>query len=198
MSDTLITIDTTALERLQALLPAQGEVIFRFAEQAMHASVHYLRAIAQRLTREKDLIGATGHYAQGWQTTVTGHALQELTGKVTNACGYAVYVEYGRGPGKPPPLEPIMLWAKRKGLAAEERELRSVAFLIARAIGRRGTIARFMQGGVGPAGARVVAETAAEGRTKVIEFFAEATRRAAELMARRIEQAGGAIGRLAE
>lgn len=64
---------------------------------------------------------------------------------------YAGAVEYGRRAGKMPPVQFIRAWLKKKhskgieasavfaGRAAAERELNSLAFLIARAIGRHGS-----------------------------------------------------------
>lgn len=46
---------------------------------------------------------------------------------------YGRFVEYGRGPGKAPPLSAIAPWAARKGIPA---------FVLAKAIARRGTRAR--------------------------------------------------------
>ena len=44
-------------------------------------------------------------------------------------------VEHGRAPGRMPPIGPIELWLRRKAGVTD----RSAAFLVARAIGRRGT-----------------------------------------------------------
>lgn len=58
---------------------------------------------------------------------------------------YWKWVEKGRGPGKQPPLTKIEDWIERTGLAvstdADGRSIsvRSLAFLIARKIGREGT-----------------------------------------------------------
>jgi hypothetical protein len=84
---------------------------------------------------------------------------------VFNRAGYAAYVHEGRGPGKRPPIEALIPWARRhlvnsrvansiamkavtgaspKGgmrkvaTKDELKQARSLAFLIARAIGRRG------------------------------------------------------------
>lgn len=83
---------------------------------------------------------------------------------VFNRANYAGYVHEGRGPGKPPPIEALIPWARRhlvnsriarniaistatgvrsKGLRPvatkdELKQAKSLAFLIARAIGRRG------------------------------------------------------------
>lgn len=54
-----------------------------------------------------------------------------LTGIIFTTPAYAPYVEYGRPPGKQPPLKALEGWAKRHGLQGLE-------FVIARAIGERG------------------------------------------------------------
>lgn len=53
--------------------------------------------------------------------------------------GYASYVEYGRRSGKFPPLDAIEEWAKKKLGIKDEREARTVGFLIARRIAREGS-----------------------------------------------------------
>jgi hypothetical protein len=70
-------------------------------------------------------------------------------GRVVTGVNYAIWVEKGRRPGKQPPLAPLMRWLKSapkgRAMLASMRQgrrritLRSAAFLIARAIGRRGT-----------------------------------------------------------
>lgn len=56
---------------------------------------------------------------------------------------YGWPVERGRRPGQPPPTEAIKLWVIRRGIASG-KEADSIAYLIARAIGRRGTKGAFM------------------------------------------------------
>lgn len=59
--------------------------------------------------------------------------------------GYWYYAEYGRGPGKQPPLDNMVSWVERTGLAGKVDSegntisVRSLAYLIARKIGREGT-----------------------------------------------------------
>lgn len=72
-----------------------------------------------------------------------------------NFAPYAAIIEEGRRPGqRPPPIGPIIEWVKRKGIgrqygpnqagkrkvsrALSDREARGIAFVIARAIGKRG------------------------------------------------------------
>jgi hypothetical protein len=74
-----------------------------------------------------------GRVVELWPT-VEGHLGSPLV--------YAEPVEYGSRPHWPP-RAPIQAWVRRKfGLAG--RELLSVAFLVARAISRRGTRGHFM------------------------------------------------------
>lgn len=68
--------------------------------------------------------------------------------------GYWYWVEKGRGPGKQPPLDNIIAWVEQTGLAAIEDvdggniSVRSLAFLIARKIGREGTAGKNIVGDI--------------------------------------------------
>ena len=80
------------------------------------------------------------------QTMMRGQGV-DLTGVVYSPLAYAPSVERGRKPGKMPPVEAIRYWVIRKGIA-DGPEADQAAFLIARAIGRRGTkgVRMFEQG----------------------------------------------------
>lgn len=69
-----------------------------------------------------------------------------LTCYVGTNVTYALPVHNGRRPGaRQPPTEPILEWARRKGIISDAdtpSQARSKAFLIARAIGRRGIRAK--------------------------------------------------------
>lgn len=52
--------------------------------------------------------------------------------------GYAAYVEFGRRSGKMPPVATIVQWVRKK-LRLPDKEAKSVGFLIARKIARKGT-----------------------------------------------------------
>ena len=69
--------------------------------------------------------------------TMTGRTIE---GGVGTNVAYALPVEFGSRPHWPP-LEPIQLWVQRKLRVAPAR-VKSVAFLVARKIARRGTQAR--------------------------------------------------------
>lgn len=51
---------------------------------------------------------------------------------------YWYYLVHGRKPGKQPPIDSILEWLEKKGITADI-SLRSLAFLVARKIGRVGT-----------------------------------------------------------
>ena len=201
MSESFLTIDTSDLQMMARLLPKMGEMIFSEANRAMQKSVSYLRTTAVSIAHKKEVTGATGHYIQGLQKDVTGATLDNLTGRLAATAGHSWYVENGRAPGRMPPYDAIALWVKRKGIAqagkfkrgdaafkqsvksfrkqvAAQAAFDSTVFAIRLAIARRGTIRRFMHGSVGPAGARVMAETYEQCKPQIAVYFREATERA--------------------
>jgi len=84
-------------------------------------------------------VGATGHARQAIAHQFNGSGLM-TSGRVFSSDMpiKTASLEHGRRPGKMPPRGPIELWVARK-LGIGGPEGRSVAFLIARSIGRRGT-----------------------------------------------------------
>lgn len=99
-------------------------------------------------------VGATGALRAGVQTDVVGDGVN-VVGRVFDPVGYAVPVEAGARPHFPP-VEPLQLWVRRVLGISDEKEVRSVAFLVARAISKRGTKARDMFKGGAEAGAAKV------------------------------------------
>lgn len=53
--------------------------------------------------------------------------------------GHIQYAKYGRGPGKPPPIDPIMQWVSQKGIVSGKRNIKGAAIAIAKSIGEKGT-----------------------------------------------------------
>lgn len=68
-------------------------------------------------------------------------AAREVVFAQAPADQYAAYVEAGTGPHFPPPRA-LLLWVKKKFGIRTEKEALSAAFAVARAIARRGTLAR--------------------------------------------------------
>ena len=94
-------------------------------------------AYAQRLAVDKTPTGVT--YA------LRGSIVSDLRGtpatrsqEVSSSMFYAPIQEVGRRPGKWPPSDALLLWVTRK-LGVGPDEAKSVAFLVARKIGREGT-----------------------------------------------------------
>ena len=87
---------------------------------------------------------ATGNL-QNFQTYIT---LNDTTFSVVFELeDYWKYVEYGRGPGKMPPIEAIESWVRVKPIVPDSRtgkvpNTKQLAYLIARKIGREGTPAQ--------------------------------------------------------
>lgn len=87
----------------------------------------------------------TGAYRTSWevQRTKTG-------AKLVNLAPYAKVIEWGRRPGaKAPPPEVIQAWVRAKLVSSgkvgdTDKEVKSVAFLIGRAIKRRGIPAKLV------------------------------------------------------
>lgn len=117
---------------------SSAKVIDEEFRQALNAGVLHLKGQIQPATP----VGVTSHLRQGVQTSITGEAVS-LVGRVFDPVAYAMPVESGSRPHFPP-VGPLQLWVRRKLGIGDEREARSVAFLIARAISRRGTPAVWM------------------------------------------------------
>lgn len=49
------------------------------------------------------------------------------------------FAKYGRGPGKPPPIDPIIAWLKHKGIITDPKQAKGAAIAIALSIGKKGT-----------------------------------------------------------
>jgi hypothetical protein len=137
-----------------------GQVVREELARAMNASVLHLKGQIMPLVP----VGVTALLRGGVQTSIAGEGVT-LTGRVYDAVSYALPVELGSRPHFPP-IAPIALWVRRKLGISDEREARSVAFLIARKISRVGTKPRlFFKRGF------------EAGKGRVSTFFAEANAR---------------------
>lgn len=78
----------------------------------------------------------TGYYKRAWK-----HEALPDGARVYNAAPYAGVIEHGRRIGRTPPLDAIQDWAQRR-LGLSRKEAKRAAFPIARAIAKRGLVAR--------------------------------------------------------
>lgn len=79
----------------------------------------------------------TRHYLRGWKAQRTNSGAV-----IFNDTPYAGVIELGRRPGaRPPPSKMLMPWLRHK-LHLSESEAVGMAFVVARAIGRRGQAGR--------------------------------------------------------
>lgn len=132
-----IKVDLSDLKAFIDKIPELDKAIETEQNYAMYAGLAVLeQAVVPRTPVNFGLA------RQGWSQQVTGTSAS-LQGEFFNPVPYALPLETGRKPGKQPPTEAIQLWVTRK-LGLEGDEARSVAFLIARAIGRRGTQGAYM------------------------------------------------------
>jgi hypothetical protein len=69
----------------------------------------------------------------GWVTT-------DQTGATLFTPAHIQFAKYGRGPGKMPPIDPLVSWIKKKGIVTDDKEAKGMAFAIAKTISRKGTI----------------------------------------------------------
>ena len=75
------------------------------------------------------------------KNSITIRKNQKGRRRVGTNTGYGLYVEYGRPAGKRPPKDVILRWVNRK-LGLKGKVAEGVAFVVAKAIGQRGTAAR--------------------------------------------------------
>jgi len=90
-----------------------------------------------RQSYESRNIKASGRFGNSLDVSVTD-SKTNITGKLTGS-EYSYYVEYGRKPGKWPPRATIKQWIEDKNISLKDISIDSLAFLIARKIGQKGT-----------------------------------------------------------
>jgi hypothetical protein len=105
----------------------EGDPVVQQVGRATERALLYAQSIAPR---------ATGRYAKSLDRQVIVRG-REVRGQIIARAPYAEYVEYDTRPHWPP-FEPIYDWVQAKGLGAG-KEQRSIAYLVCRAIARRGT-----------------------------------------------------------
>lgn len=120
-----VTIDDSDLRGLVLKARVEIPLILRTEMQAFASKV---KTLAQ--------FYATPHSGDGHVASMityrTKPTTYDYTAEVVASAPESIYVEEGRGPGDPPPVDIIAGWAARHGIDTE------AAYLIARAIGRNG------------------------------------------------------------
>ncbi len=138
MSTYSVTVDTSALTEYAA----------DWERLAAAAQPEFDRAMGEALAvLEGEIVGRTpvntGFLRQSFGSTQRRTPMG-IEGEVRSIATYAAPVEFGRLPGKMPPVDAIEYWVRRKLGITGDREARSAAYVIARAIGRKGTKPAYM------------------------------------------------------
>ena len=123
--------------------PQEKTDVNRLAREAMAEITGMLR----REVMTRTPVGAIGNLRGSIFTEIRGEGRGALRGVVGSRAPYAGYVEFGRRPGgaMPPWREgsPLYRWVVRN-LESRDGDFESAAFLVARAIARRGIPGRRM------------------------------------------------------
>ncbi|MYC16945.1 MAG: HK97 gp10 family phage protein [Gemmatimonadetes bacterium] len=129
------------------LRPAMGRTIkFRKeVEEDVADTMHAMVAHFETEAVKNAPVGATGDL----KDSIFGEVRERpgtIVGRVGTPIRHGMPVEYGTGPQgrlgrsrKAPPSSALHEWVRKKIGITDEQEIRSVSYLIARAIGRRGT-----------------------------------------------------------
>lgn len=120
----MLTAQIVGMDRLQRGLRAAPGTVSSQTRQAMTASLLLIEGAARPLAARD-----TGRLGGSISHTISGQGAA-LTGRVGPSVRYGFWVEHGRKPGRPPPIDAVQGWAKRHGVSP---------FAVARAIARKGT-----------------------------------------------------------
>ena len=154
-------IKVEGLEELQAAFARSPQVAEKHSKKAMYKSVTTIEAAWKpNIPR-----GATGGYKSSIFYKVEGSG-PNITGRVgsniRSPFPYPLVVEYGRKAGKMPPSSALERWVHLVLKVPTDRA-KGVAFLVARAIGKRGIKAR-----------PILTNAYKKSEPKVIGFFGKA------------------------
>lgn len=75
----------------------------------------------------------------GWELDIQGFQAGEFVVQVINKANHSLNRLEGRKSGKQPPIDAIVPWVQFKLKIGDPRQIRQIAFLIARKIGKYGT-----------------------------------------------------------
>lgn len=123
MGDGVITARVEGLDKLQRGLADGRKAVATELRTAMSASLLLLEGDARRLAPRD-----TGRLQGSISSRISGVGAN-LQGEVGPSARYGFWVEFGRRPGRAPPIGAIAGWARRRGMSP---------YPLARAIARRG------------------------------------------------------------
>lgn len=83
---------------------------------------------------------ATGQLQQSWKVDRVVFSSNEFSGGITNDSDNWLKRMEGRRPGKQPPSTALEKWVQLKLGISDPRQLKQVSFLVARKIGKEGTL----------------------------------------------------------
>lgn len=132
-----LKIDTSALDNFVGKLEEIDNYMALEQRDALTTSLILLQDAIEGRTPVNlgNLRGSIDHLIEGTRYNFHGEVFTDSI--------YGYPVEYGRKPGKQPPTDALEAWVVRK-LGVTRDEARGVAYVIARAIGRKGTQGAFM------------------------------------------------------
>jgi hypothetical protein len=110
--------------------------------QSVEGGLVEMGQILEREIKTRTPLGATKILRGSIFSEPRGNPVREVI--VGSTSLYAPIVERGRQPGKFPPPGPIQLWVRRILGVENPKEIRAIAFLVARKIARFGTEGAFM------------------------------------------------------
>ena len=90
-----------------------------------------------------DRLSASNYNASGRLQRTLRSEVTEVPGATKAelfAAGHWKFVGNGRGPGKMPPVAPLVKWALSKGLAKDQTQAERIGYLVARNIAREGSL----------------------------------------------------------
>lgn len=131
--------------RLTIKLAGDGDILARFGvlkkELERQRRTAMLKAVILLRDTARDMIHSPeGKARRGIRNDVTGSG-DSLKGIVRSRSVQSIFAQRSRGPNKKmPPVKAIMRWLKRTG----QLRSRSSAFLVARAIAKRGTRGQYV------------------------------------------------------
>ena len=135
----MIQTDVIGVDETIQLLQKKTDALLATVQREIETSA--LRTLAD----SKRTLTAEGKRATGRLHNSGKRISKPGEAKVLFDSSYAYFVEHGRRAGKRPPVDEkreggqsLMDWVKKRGLASDPKDIKQIAFLIARKIGRTG------------------------------------------------------------